>query len=301
MNATRKALNSVATNLDESMGVRNTEFNASLSPMADVKDAGRRPLRQFGKVEVCRVVPDPNQPRVEFSEESIERLAHSIREKGQLNPIRVRWADELQMWVIVCGERRWRAAQRADLKEIECYFHDSPLTPSEILEQQLVENCLREDLEPIEEAKAFAALMELHGWTAKALAEDLRISPSRVSRALALLRLPPDVQEKIEKGEMTPRTAYEISHVKNSTVQTALAQRAVSANFTVRQAAQAVRKHRGIAKPASRGTKQTFFSEGGWKVVVSAGKKGTYHDIADALRQALGEVLHRIEHNRQLF
>jgi len=94
-------------------------------------------------------VPDPEQPRLEFSEDAIERLAQSIHGKGQLSAIRVRWSEPIQKWVIIAGERRWRATKRAGLPTIDCYFHDGELAKSEALEQQLIENCLREDLKPV--------------------------------------------------------------------------------------------------------------------------------------------------------
>jgi ParB family chromosome partitioning protein len=94
-------------------------------------------------------------------------LAQSIRDKGQLSPIRVRWSAEADKWIIVVGQRRWRATQRAGLTTIDCYFHEQDLSESQILEEQLIENCLREDLQPLEEAKACEKLMELNGWNAK--------------------------------------------------------------------------------------------------------------------------------------
>src|SRR5262245_8959881 len=113
MSSTRKTLEAISANVDESMGLRLVDLNPKLTPVPSTKDAGRRPLRQFGKVEVNRIIPDPKQPRVEFSDEALDRLAQSIREKGQLSPIRVRWSDDERKWIIICGERRWRAAQRA--------------------------------------------------------------------------------------------------------------------------------------------------------------------------------------------
>ena len=110
--------------------------------------------------------------------------------------------------MIISGERRWRAAQKAGLTEIECCFREAELSSSEILEEQLIENCLREDLQPIEEAQAFAALMRLNSWTGKEVAKALRVHPSRVSRALALLKLPEEIQEQVNTGEIPARSAY---------------------------------------------------------------------------------------------
>jgi ParB family chromosome partitioning protein len=283
------------------MGVRAVDFRPFLAPTPSSKDAGRRPLRDVGRVVIVQVIPDPGQPRVEFSEEALERLALSIREKGQFSPIRVRWSKDLQKWVIISGERRWRAAQRAGLREIDCYFHDGDLATSEILEQQLIENCLREDLQPIEEARAFASLMKLNGWAGKQIAESLHVHPSRVTRALALLELPETVQEKVAAGEVSARSAYEISKLSNPQKQVELAELAAAGKLTHSQAVGAVRQRRGKQKPAARSTKLTFDGDNSWKVIVTAPRKGTYFEVEQALCIALEEVRHRIKSGCQRF
>jgi ParB family chromosome partitioning protein len=202
----------------------------------------------------------------------------------------VRWSAALERWVIISGERRWRATQRAGLSEIDCYFDEGDLTPSEILEQQLIENCLREDLRPIEEAEAFASLMKLNGWTGKQVAEALRVQPSRVSRALALLKLPEEIQEQVNAGVIPARSAYEISKLPNIDAQTDLAKKAAAGELSHNQAANAVRQRKGKQKATPRTTKQTFFADNGWKVIVTAPKKGTYFEIEEALATALEEV-----------
>jgi ParB family chromosome partitioning protein len=301
MASTRQSLDAFATNMQESMGVRQAELRPVLAPTPGKKDAGRRPLRNVGKLAIAQVVPDPAQPRVEFSAEALERLASSIRDKGQLSPIRVRWSESLEKWMIISGERRWRAAQQAGLTEIECYFHEAELNSSEILEQQLIENCLREDLQPIEEAQAFAALIKLNSWTGKEVAEALRVHPSRVSRALALLKLPEEIQEQVNTGEIPARSAYEISKLPNADAQALLAKKAAAGELSHHQAANAVRQRQGKEKPTPRTTKQTFFAENGWKVIVTAPKKGTYFEIEEALSTALEEVRLRINSGCQLF
>lgn len=301
MKSTRDSLAAVAVNVDESMGVRHHACQPKLSPIPSKRDAGRRPLRNVASVEVARVVPDPDQPRERFSEEAIDRLAKSIREKGQLCPIRVRWSDELTKWVIIAGERRWRAAKRAGLATIDCFFHEQPLSPSEVLQQQLIENCLREDLQPIEQAKAFARLIAMNGWTSTQLAEALRIASSTVSRALALLKLPADLQDQVAAGAISARSAYEISKLKDDRTRRNLAQQARDRGLTHQQAAKAVRQRKGKPASNSRSTRQTFVTDRGWKVVVSAGRKGTYHDVEQALLWALHEVRHRIANDVQLY
>jgi len=211
MASTRNALEEVSLNVDESMGLRRVEQTATLSPVSSAKDVGRRPLRTFGKVDVDRIVPDPHQPRTEFDEAEIERLAGSIRAHGQLHPIRVRWEEAVGKWIIITGQRRWRATKAAGLPAIDCFFVDGELTEGELREQQLVENLLRTDLKPLEEAKAYQSLMELNGWNGKQVAEALRVTTSRISRALALLDLPEHVQQQVDAGTLPKTSAYEIS------------------------------------------------------------------------------------------
>lgn len=207
MASTRSKLDQISEHLEESMGVRKGDAEPRLSPFPLNKDAGRQPLRNIGRLEIDKVIADPEQPRIDFDEEALDRLAASIRDKGQLSAIRVRWSDAHQKWIIVAGERRWRATKQAGLATIDCYFHESDISRSEVLEQQLIENLLREDLRPVEQAKAFSALMELNGWTAKQIGEALRVPPSSVSRALALLRLPADIQQQVDAGQVPARSA----------------------------------------------------------------------------------------------
>jgi ParB family chromosome partitioning protein len=113
MASTSSILNNLGNHLDESMGVRVTGVKPQLSPVSSRKDVGRRRLRNVGSIAIDRVIADPHQPRTQFSDEGLQRLASSIRAKGQLLPIHVRWSSDMDKWVIVSGERRWRAAQAA--------------------------------------------------------------------------------------------------------------------------------------------------------------------------------------------
>lgn len=298
---TRQTLATISGNLDESTGVRQSDSQPALSPVPRNKDVGRRPLRNVGSLELDQVIPDPEQPRIEFPDEAIDRLAASIREKGQLSPIRVRWSEEVRKWIIVAGERRWRATKRAGLPTIDCYFHERPLSESQILEEQLIENCLREDLQPIEEARAFEKLMDLNRRNAKQLAEALRIHPSKVSRALSLLRLPDDIQDDLADGTIPARVAYELSKLSDPAAQRNLAARARVGKLTHTQAASAVRQRHGKRQAKARGTRLTFLAEPGWRIIISASRQGTYHEIEEALVQTLEEVRHRIDNNVQLF
>jgi ParB family chromosome partitioning protein len=301
MASTRSALEHVSGNLTESMGVRQQEAPPRLSPVPSPRDLGRRPLRNIGRLDVNQVMADPSQPREHFSEEALDRLAKSIREKGQFSPIRVRWMEQHSKWVIISGERRWRATVRAGLPTIECYFHETELKPSEILEQQLIENCLREDLRPIEEARAFQKLMDWNDWSQKELAMALRVSETRVTRILSLLRLAPELQDQTDAGKISARAAYEISKLPSSSAQKTLARRAGNGDLTCEQTAKAVRQRKGRSKPRSPATHLTFTTEDGWKIVVSAPRKGRYEEVEQALSVAMEEVRHRIRNNVQMF
>ena len=141
-------------------------------------------------IRLDRIVTDPNQPRTEFDPESLARLATSLRERGQLQPIRVRWDDTASCYVVVVGERRLRAAQLAGLESLACVVVAGEPTAEDLLEDQLVENCLREDLKPIEQAKAYKSLMASRGLSTRQLAERLQIGAASVAKALALLDTP---------------------------------------------------------------------------------------------------------------
>jgi ParB family chromosome partitioning protein len=274
---------------------------ATRGAAAPARDGGRRPLRNVGRIEVDQVIPDPEQPRTEFSDGALARLAQSILDKGQMSPIRVRWSESAGKWIIISGERRWRATRLAGLPTIDCHFHEGELTQSEILEQQLIENLLREDLQPVEEARSFSILMEMNGWNGKQLARALRIPTSKVSRSLALLRLPAELQAKVDRGEIPARSAYELSKIPNDRARAALAEKAAAGAMTNDALARAARIRKGRPAPKARSTRVDLQAADGWKIVVSAGRKGTYHEVELALLEALEEVRTRIQNNVQLF
>ncbi len=301
MGSLRNTLATIESQLLESMGSRKVQNAPRLAPQAEPKDIGRRPVPGFGSLAVEQVIPDPDQPRTMFSEEALSRLADSIRDKGQLAPIRVRWSDERAKWIIIAGERRWRATKLAGLPTIQCYFHTKQLSRGETLEQQLIENLQREDLKPVEEARAYASLMELNDWNGQQVAEALCVPASQVSRHLALLRLPDDIQHRVDEGEISTRTGYELSKLQDTSQQRELADQAAAGHLTHEEAARLVRQRRGRPRNEPRHTKLCFPTEHGWKIVVSARCRGTYHEVEQALEEALAEVRHRIRNRVQIF
>lgn len=300
MASTKRKIENLSSHLDESMGKRDTAATISVvpqfSPVPSPRDIGRQSVRGFGEVLLERVMVDPTQPRTVFESAEIERLAASIQDKGQLQPIRVRWDDEHEKWIIIAGERRFRATQSAGLDVIECYFHEGEISESEILEQQLIENLLRENLRPMEEAKGYASLMEINGWNGKEVACALRVSPSRVSRGLALLDLPTEMQEQIDSGKLPKSIAYEASKLPTEQLQWAAIAQHGTEPVSVNQAKRRVKKRQGKSL-IQRGVKQTFLTENQWKVTVTSKRKSNYHEMEVALLEALQEVRLRIDNN----
>src|SRR3954453_5074578 len=232
MGKSEALLNKLGGNLAESIGVRITPAIEPVPnprqalPTASSKDGFTR-LRSAGEMLLANIIPDPTQPRKEFEKDAIDRLAESIKSKGLLQPLRVRWDASLGKHIILVGERRYRASLAAGLEAVPCIFVESELTDADILEEQLVENLLREDLNPIEEAHSFKRYMDLLGCPAKDLAQLLKISPSKVTRALSLLKLPEPIQEQLAEGSIPPVTGYELSKVKNQAVQEEMAKKVV--------------------------------------------------------------------------
>ena len=208
-------------------------------------------------IPLDKLAPDPDQPREEFDEASLARLAESLRTRGQLQPIRVRWDEAQSRYLIVCGECRWRAARIAGLPSMSCVIMDAPATPAELLALQLVENLVREDLKPIEQAKAFRSVMDANGWSTHDVAHELAVDQSSVVRALRLLELPAAVQEQVEQGALPPATAYEVSKLDDPAEQVTLARRVVAEKLSRAETADAVdaiRRRSPRAKGKRRGS-----------------------------------------------
>jgi ParB family chromosome partitioning protein len=189
---------------------------------------GRYRLKEAATIRRDRIVPDPNQPRTEFDEIELEHLAGSLRDRGQLQPIRVRWDADADRYIIVLGERRWRAAGLIGLESMACVVVDSVATPEDRLEDQLVENALRSDLRPIELARSYQALMTARGLTQRALAERLHVSAASVAKAVALLNLPEPIQHEVDAGTIGPDVAYQLSKVEDAEEQAELASQALA-------------------------------------------------------------------------
>jgi len=178
------------------------------------------------------VAANPMQPRKRFDDAAIEELAESIRQQGILQPLVVRRAGS--EYEIVVGERRFRAAVAAGLKEIPALVRDS-LTDGQMLELALVENIQREDLDPIDEAKAYRDLMDRAELTQQKLAERIGKSREAVANSLRLLKLPRDIQELIATGALSSGHGRALLAVSSDVVKHQLAAAALKRGLSVRE------------------------------------------------------------------
>ncbi|MFO0949733.1 MAG: ParB/RepB/Spo0J family partition protein [Isosphaeraceae bacterium] len=254
-------------------------------PSLDRQAEGRRRLDSACVIRVDRIAADPNQPRTEFDPDALARLAESLRSRGQLQPIRVRWDAASDRYIVVVGERRWRAAQLAGLETLACVVVTGGASAEDLLEDQLIENCLREDLRPIEQAKAFRSLLSGRGLTQRQLADRLQVGQGTISRALALLGLPAEVQSAVDAGEIGPDTAYQLTKVEDAGEQAGLAREAARGALKrddVKARGSKPRKGRATARVKSR-----VFRSAWGRVTVELKKA----EGSAAIRAALAEAL----------
>lgn len=172
---------------------------------ADAAVATTRPgsiLQTARRIPVVSITADPHQPRKTFDFEEVRELAGSLLTHGQRQPITVRFDKELNQFVVISGERRYRAALHAGLEFLDCVVDDREIPADRLLELQVVENALRADLTAVEQGAAFKQLMTAWGCTQQELAERLHVSTSKVSRALAALELPVSVQAEVAAGKV---------------------------------------------------------------------------------------------------
>ncbi|MGE5236444.1 MAG: ParB/RepB/Spo0J family partition protein [Acidobacteriota bacterium] len=185
------------------------------------------------ELAVGEIRPNPLQPRRSFTRESLDTLAASIKEHGLLQPVVVSRAPE-GGYTLIAGERRWRAAQRAGLARIPVVIRE-PATDADQLALALIENLQREDLTPIEEARAYHHLRSELGLSQEAIAERVGKERSTVANALRLLQLPLAIQEQVDAGALSAGHGRSLAGVGSRAVQEELAARCVREGWSVRE------------------------------------------------------------------
>ena len=204
------------------------DVDAAPVPVAD----SQAPRKPETTIDIARISPNPEQPRRTFTDDALEELAASIREKGIIQPLilRVNPRDP-EGFEIVAGERRWRAAQRAQLHEVPAIVRE--LDDIEVLELAIIENIQRADLNAIEEAAGYRQLMDRFGHTQEKLAEALGKSRSHIANLLRLLSLPDAVLDMVRSGDLSAGHARALVTVDDPE---ALARQIVKKGMSVRQA-----------------------------------------------------------------
>jgi len=184
------------------------------------------------EIEISRIELNPKQPRQHLDPQGLEALADSIRRAGVLQPVVVRRRGEL--YELVAGERRLRAAHLAGLETVPALVRDVP--DEQMIELALIENVQREDLNPIEKARAIQRMMEELGLTQDEAAEKVSLKRSTVANLLRLLRLPEEVQEMVSRGTLSAGHARAVLALNDHRLQRQLAERIVREGLSVREA-----------------------------------------------------------------
>lgn len=213
------------TRREEPVGATSTE-----------SQGGRRATEGLQTIAIAQISPHPDQPRRHFDEEALDELAGSIGQRGVIQPIVVRPMDNGR-FQIVAGERRWRAAQRAQLHEIPAIVRT--LTERDVMALALIENLQREDLNPIEEARAYQRLAESEGLTQAEIAKMVDKSRSHVANLQRLLALPESVMTQVEKGALSMGHARALIGVDDAED---IAEAAIAKQMSVREVEKLVRR-----------------------------------------------------------
>jgi ParB family chromosome partitioning protein len=240
---------------------------SAILPEAAETDAG-----ELRELPVGLIKPNPGQPRTKFDPEALSALAASIETSGIVQPLLVRPLPD-GSYELVAGERRWRAAQEAGLEKVPAVVREQ--AEAERLQAALIENMVREDLNPVEEAKACAALVEDLGLTKEELARRVGRSRPAVSNLIRLLELPDETLELLESGELSEGHGRALLGVAGNDVRRRLGRDAVRAGWSVRETENRVRL---ASQPKAQPKRRS----------VSAEESEAMAAAGDALEAALG-------------
>lgn len=194
------------------------------------------------------IQPNPLQPRKTFPDEQLQELADSIKEKGILQPLMVRRRGD--KFELIAGERRWRAAQRAGMREVPVLVKE--VSDSEMLELSLIENIQREDLNPIEEAEAYKRLMEEFDLTQEEVSRKIGKDRTTIANTIRLLKLPPEVKQSLSEGKISMGHARAFLGLDGADRQRALLRRLLLGGLSVRQIENIIKRLRAGSPSSPR-------------------------------------------------
>lgn len=230
------------------LGMFDDEIEENL-PVSDKKYNDTLQKEGVSEIEIKSIFPNPNQPRKNFDAVSLKELAESIKTHGVIQPIIVNKQPD-NTYLIIAGERRYRASKLASLKTIPAIVKN--YTEQQIKEISLLENIQREDLNPIEAAKAMKELLEIYGWTQDFLADRLGKSRPAIANLLRLLTLQPEVVALIENGKLSAGHARSLVVITDPEMQVKLAKLAVSKRVTVRDLEKTVKELQNPKKKSEK-------------------------------------------------
>jgi len=219
------------------------------------------PGAQFAELDVKLIHPNRKQPRTNFDQEHMDELIHSIREIGLLQPIVVRPSREKNdaPYELVMGERRWRATQEAGLSTIPAIIRDTQDT--DLLRDALLENLHRSQLNPLEEAAAYAQLLEEFNCTQEVLSDRIGRSRSQISNTIRLMKLPALVQRRVAAGVLSAGHARALLGLSNNEAIEQLAQRIINEGLSVRATEEVVALSDDKPKPKGRKVREAQRNE----------------------------------------
>lgn len=223
----------------------NAEFN--VIKMATLNDDVLK--EEVQQIDISKIDPNANQPRKVFNEEAMNELAESVKTHGIIQPIIVTARNG--RFMIIAGERRFRAAKIVGLKTVPAIVKN--YTDKEINEVSIIENLQREDLNPMEAARAMKKLMEDYGWTQEVVADRLGKSRPVIANTIRLLNLEPEVIKMIEEGKISAGHARSLVGISNKQAQIKLARQVADKKLTVRDLEKAV-KSNNLPKPKDQQT-----------------------------------------------
>ena len=201
---------------------------------SELNDKSKKPNSPgVSYINLSDIKPNPDQPRRDFNNTSLDELSKSIKEKGVITPITVRESNK--GYEIIAGERRWRAAKKAKLKSIPAYILNIG-DEAEMMEVALIENIQREDLNPIEEAEGYAVLNSKYSLSHDGIAKTIGKKRTTISNALRLLKLPPEIRKSIRIGEITAGHGRAILQKKSIAAMKNLWKKIVNESLSVRAA-----------------------------------------------------------------
>lgn len=235
------------------MTQRRTALGRGLSALIPETTEPSRDKRGLFNCPIERIVPQKGQPRRIFNDEKLNELSASIKEQGIVQPLVVR-AIGGDKYVLIAGERRWRAAQRAGLHEVPVVIRD--VDDTKAFEMALVENIQREDLNPVEEAEALAHLLDAHGYTQQQLATRVGKDRSTVANSLRLLALPTVAKEALASGDISGGHARALLGLSRAADIQRVLKQILAKSLSVRQTEALVQRLRSEANNADSDTNQ---------------------------------------------